>query len=584
MSLTDHFLTTLFSSKPLTDNILIWSTPNKASNWFTDPAMAASFAQELTRENVYFGCAATPDPNELLAKYQHQARQKKNRIPINTSQIRCAATDTTGIGGVWADIDIVSPNHKKTNLPENMDQVFEILDRIELKPTFVFNTGGGVQAWWLFDDFMDFSTLVDGRNQASILLQAWQGWCKKVISDYGQEMTGQPFDMDSTHDLARVFRLPGTFNQKSQPPKPVTVVAENIKNRYSPQAMQTWLTGQKGISIPTAPAPASSSPLVKFNDLPGFVLDLAASPDLDKFMDLFESDRKFRQSWQHKRPDLPDKSDSSYDMSLASIAFASGWADQEIIDLLVYHRRNRGADMKHPKYYELTLAKSKEIKGKLETAQAAYSQAVKELEEAPSDDPKKDVLTWVSEQFGVPVTRWVKYLTDPPSYVIEIAGNQVAVGNALAVQNQNAVRSAVYSACDIAIPKFKAARWADIITRLGTVKEEIEPDPTETMQGLVHYYLIRYFNEKSTAESFEEALEKDQPFKGEKGFFFTLAKLKEFMSDHRVNPGTGFSKSLRDLGCEIVIKGVKTPTGGWSTKSVWQVPGYLMREITSQQD
>jgi hypothetical protein len=210
MTTAQTFLTTLFSSKPEDQTILVWTAPDKVSGWFSLPETAADYALNLNNQNVYFGCATSPDPLILLPKYQEQARQKGARVPANIGEIRCKADDTLGIAGVWADIDIATPHHKKTNLPENMQQINEIFEAIEIAPTFVLHTGGGVQGWWLFNEFWDFRQHQSSRDEAKMLLQRWQEWCKKCISDYGIDVAGQPFDMDSTHDLARVFRLPGT--------------------------------------------------------------------------------------------------------------------------------------------------------------------------------------------------------------------------------------------------------------------------------------------------------------------------------------------------------------------------------------
>ena len=82
------------------------------------------------------------------------------------------------------------------------------------------------------------------------------------------------------------------------------------------------------------------------------VAELSLYPDAQapttKYGALMENDQKFKKSWHRQRPDLPDQSASSYDMSLASIAVMAGWSDQEVRNLLVRpSRRDRNRGQRH---------------------------------------------------------------------------------------------------------------------------------------------------------------------------------------------------------------------------------------------
>jgi len=90
------------------------------------------------------------------------------------------------------------------------------------------------------------------------------------------------------------------------------------------------------------------------------VLDPYAVPPKLKFGLLAEIDRKFVTSWNHQRPDLTDQSPSAFDLSLAVFAAIIGWSDQEIVNLLIAHRRRHGADLKlRPDYYRMTIRKAR---------------------------------------------------------------------------------------------------------------------------------------------------------------------------------------------------------------------------------
>jgi hypothetical protein len=87
-----------------------------------------------------------------------------------------------------------------------------------------------------------------------------------------------------------------------------------------------------------------------------FTLRADANPPANKFSMLCEIDPKFRLSFDHQRVDLQDQSASSYDLALATRALMVGWTAQEIVDLLIAHRRQHGEDLKlREDYYRRTL-------------------------------------------------------------------------------------------------------------------------------------------------------------------------------------------------------------------------------------
>jgi putative DNA primase/helicase len=85
-----------------------------------------------------------------------------------------------------------------------------------------------------------------------------------------------------------------------------------------------------------------------------------AEPPAMKFAALLENEPKVKRSFEHKRKDLTDQSASSYDLSLATFAAYAGWTDQEIANLIIAHRRERGEDLKtRQDYFARTIAKAR---------------------------------------------------------------------------------------------------------------------------------------------------------------------------------------------------------------------------------
>ena len=91
-----------------------------------------------------------------------------------------------------------------------------------------------------------------------------------------------------------------------------------------------------------------------------FILNPAAESPRQKFNVLIEGEPRFAAAWEHRRSDFQDQSQSVYDMSLAYHAALCGWSDQEMVDLLIAHRRKHGADLKLRRdYYKLTISKAR---------------------------------------------------------------------------------------------------------------------------------------------------------------------------------------------------------------------------------
>ncbi|HWQ56815.1 MAG TPA: hypothetical protein VN442_24220 [Bryobacteraceae bacterium] len=69
--------------------------------------------------------------------------------------------------------------------------------------------------------------------------------------------------------------------------------------------------------------------------------ELVFRPDAEPPFDAFEQlrgDRDFKRVWEHKRTDLPDQSTDTYDRAIAVHAVRAGWTDQQVVNLVIYHR------------------------------------------------------------------------------------------------------------------------------------------------------------------------------------------------------------------------------------------------------
>ena len=194
----------------------IWPDPQGVLAAFTLPSartICAATAEELAEaiagyidtENVYI-----------------RATSLKSVPPAGK---RADAAASFAMPGIWADIDIKGPAHKADDLPPDLGAALAIANCTELAPSLIVHSGNGIQAWWLFREPVVFED--DGHIQAaSELVQRWQA----ILAAHARK---SGYRIDSTHDLARVMRLPGTFNRKdSNNPKPVTFTDSGL--RFNP--------------------------------------------------------------------------------------------------------------------------------------------------------------------------------------------------------------------------------------------------------------------------------------------------------------------------------------------------------------
>jgi hypothetical protein len=191
------FFGQVFGRCPADLYVLIWRRAGKRSAWFPVAKLdeAAAFAAAGT--NVYFGVALSPE----------------DFGPLN----RCEADRTACIVGLWADIDIKHTAHKTSALPETLEQALELADSLGINPTIRVDSGHGLQTYWLFNEPWIFGDDAE-RQQARQLVERFQAALKRKAEE-------RRWKLDSTQDLARILRVPGTTNHKPKcQPVPVQML------------------------------------------------------------------------------------------------------------------------------------------------------------------------------------------------------------------------------------------------------------------------------------------------------------------------------------------------------------------------
>lgn len=165
---------------------------------------------------------------------------------------RSTADNALALAGLWADLDVAGPAHKRTGkrlaLPPTIDAALDIVAKVVTPPTAVVHSGHGLQVWWLFQEPATLDA--PGPNLADLerrLIAHLQG----IAAELG------PWDVDNVADLARVMRTPGTVNRKpGLPPAPVYVMQADWAVRYTPDELDAALPALAPREPKPAPKPA----------------------------------------------------------------------------------------------------------------------------------------------------------------------------------------------------------------------------------------------------------------------------------------------------------------------------------------
>ena len=125
---------------------------------------------------------------------------------------------------LWSDIDYGEIGHASPAPYSTANEAFDAIAAIGIDPTLVVDTGGGYHVWYALDAE---PTLEDWREAIARLVHALKG------------------DTNAC-DQARILRVPGTFNQKTDPPRPSRIVSIDPHTRH---------TIERFLSLPAVPPP-----------------------------------------------------------------------------------------------------------------------------------------------------------------------------------------------------------------------------------------------------------------------------------------------------------------------------------------
>lgn len=473
---------------------------------------------------------------------------------------RLLASEAIGIPGLTVDLDIVGPAHAKENLPPTVEDALALLEEASdgaLPPSVVIHSGHGLQAWWLFREPWYFDS-DEERQRAVALIRDWQATIRFAAARHG-------WTVDSTHDLARVLRLPGTLNSKTDkdgtplPAVPARILSGNA--RYNPSDFDDHL------SLDFGSLSHGEAPVLYFADL---TLDPYADPPHAKHAALLINSRRYRQTWERKRS-FPsgDQSASTYDLALANLLAKAGFSDQEIVDTCIAWRRHHGEDnqKKIARYDYWT----RHVLGRVRTPatavptggeggeaasvvdsgapaeasggvaaadapgevatraqqaarqsqasveslhtqaqerwKAAFATATDEELRQIRDSDLPQYLTALNRSYGVKIERIERLLTDEPQYFMQLAARknmQVCTATELmAASGQTKLLAAIAKTVERGLSSFKKETWELVRQTFMLAAQDVVPGGESTAVERVASWLTQYLSSHPPVERAE---------------------------------------------------------------------------------
>ena len=400
--------------------------PSAATTYFKTPSELPKL-----RDNVHYHPRVTRVSDEFV-------KARARRIEANPSdRPRGSSDDTSGMGGLWCDIDVGNEGRKKgVNHPPDIDTAYDLLNACKYQPSLVVNSGRGLHAYWLFKEFWEFQK--SELHHGTLLSHLWHRY---VIKEFMGE-----YHVDTVSDMARPLRLVGTINQKYN--APCYIVQENdirynrrdLVDDFIPLADADDIRAVRAVLTPQSKK-ATGAKVTLDN-----VNYTAVAARINK---LIQVDNKFADTYYLKRKDLKDATPSGYEFAIINQLVAKGWkADDEIIAACVMWRDNNELAQKgkgntlRVDYYAQSIAKARKAISTIDTEQA--DEVLTTLSETVVDEPspnvdepairarhtkihppsnqaKIDAIAYLNDLFKTSLLNIVKYPADPPLYVIMTA-------------------------------------------------------------------------------------------------------------------------------------------------------------------
>jgi hypothetical protein len=405
---------------------------------------------------------------------------------------RGKAKDVLGLTAVAADIDVSGPAHDGKPYPKDIEQAQAIIARCGLLPSFVVHTGHGLQPWWCFVEVLD-------RDPAVDLAHRWGA----TLADHA---AAADCAIDTVSDPVRLFRVPGTPNNKPDLPPAEAVLLNPPTSvlRYSVDDFEGYI-----IADAYARRPGNTSNVVVDT------LDLsqlhADSPLVrrvaERLAELRELDPEIKSALMGIVPKTnKDQSANGVDLSLAD-RLALHFTDQEIA-AAIWLRRSKAhewsAEQRNGKtpeeiaakgrrynYLAPTIAKAKSFAAQYKVAERVAEGKTEQRNTGESkDDFRRRMIQEWSTAVGFPIQD-VKWFGpgDLSHYVLYVDDQEVEFASTEDLLTWSRAEAILFGYLGRAKPSMTGVVWKGLMEKIMRVTKPI-PEELAKSSALVRRIIL----------------------------------------------------------------------------------------------
>ena len=563
--------------------IVMWSRVRGVDvAWKADSKSAAALAAERgLRIDSYFqpclhrGDLCMAEVDRRIAMGEKVSRKLTHHRGYHES--------ATVMPGVWADIDTQDGEHKDPmGLPESTEAVVKMLKQTAVAPTYVIDTGGGVHAYWLFDEPWILET-DEERTEAYELSYKWlNGYVRGEMQDRNWPT------LDAVHDLTRVMRVPGTLNCKYDPPRPVKIVLSNPRKRYSPDAIEMHIP----VHMPVGTPPK------RMGIVQG--LDRLIIPETESAVvsAMRSMDQNFNSIWTGDRG---YKSQSERDLAIATVMFGNGVKTEDVMGAMTLNRILRGGRSPKDKglrYYETTIAKAKsnsvdpvETGRELEEIREVLSEKRVAIESGgqSANDARAELLASVGQLLGlreglsiVAIECVTQGGATARTYNLVTSSGTVCLGGIEGITSEMKFGNSLTDVFRSQPKRLGSKRWPSVVEILLQLIDDVDLGEDATQDGQTASILKRWIANATPASGLREtnlhrAMSQGLPWFNNGRVYvspsMSFDQIKR-LGDSKLTQHM-FTRRLKELDAKLVKKSAKLPNrdgGKRVTYDLWLLP------------
>jgi hypothetical protein len=292
-------------------------------------------------------------------------------------------------------------------------------------------------------------------------------------------------------------------------------------------------------------------------------------------LDLLCSDnRKFKQTWDRKRPDFSNQ--YKYDCSLAAFGIGCMLDHQTIANLIIHHRRRHSQSPEEackPGYLDRLIARIKDDQKIDQEREQQIHEAQSELSNPTLKDPEPTRQS-ISKLFGLKIRKLIRCKADPPKYVLILEDDrEIELGQINCILSFTLFREKIAAVTSEVLPKSLKLKWDQFAQSLLSIVEDREIGNEATDLGRARAWIIEYLDQNTITPE-KQTTNLTNPYFEEGHVHFIGSDIRQWLNCSFGDPVTHIEmgRMLRKVGCEPLTTFRKLGNGAQTSRTAWRVP------------